>query len=255
MNSFESRKSSLVHSLASVATMLVPTLAAIAAFLAPVQYVNSAPVYSQVLPSEPVGAFTSINTATAQKVADNFLLEGIGQITIRSLRFLGGYGVNSTPPFTPPLDALPPDNFRIVFLEDTAGGPGMPITEDDFSITSAFSRTPTGGQLLNGLFNPIEYVVDLGNGLTLNQGTVYWISVSNAPGPDHGWAWARAEGVLDMQLASTNSDVTTGPWIVGTSSGMWFELDDQNIPEPKSLIILATALFLIALRRSSRWRN
>jgi len=214
--------------------------------------VQGAPIYSQTTLAEPIGAFSADVSLTGQKIADNFLLEGSGTSTVRSLRFLGGYGVNSTPPFTPPLNALPLDNFRIVFLEDAANSPGAPLAGGDFLVTSVFARTPTGGPLLNGIFNPIEFVIDLGSGITLNEGSAYWISIGNGPGPNHGWAWARAGGVFGPELASNFSDVTTGPWNVFSSGGMWFELNDHNIPEPSSQVVVVVVIFILALNRDSR---
>ena len=209
-------------------------------------------IYSQVSPAEPVGAFSSVDIPIiGQKVADNFVLLGPGPITIRSVRFIGGYSLRNPPPLTPPLDALPNDGFRIAFLEDVAGSPGAPISGGNFSIGSAFVRTPTGGPLLNGVVTPLEFEVDLGVGIALDPDTEYWISLTNDPGPEHGWAWARANG-MSYQLASTFGNIETGPWAIGTSGSMWFELNDANVPEPGtwSLLLLATIAPLVLRNRS-----
>ncbi len=109
------------------------------------------PIYSQILPAEPVGAFSSLNLSGFQKIGDNFILSGAGPITVRSLRFVGGVtGADAS---------SPPDDFRIVFLDDNSGVPGMSIPGGDYAIGSAFRRTPTGGQLLNGITVPLESVV------------------------------------------------------------------------------------------------
>ena len=112
---------------------------------------------------------------------------------------------------------------------------------------------PTGGSLLNGTLTPFEYVIDLADGISLDPGTDYWISVMNDPGPDHFWRWARADGILDNQTAATFDDVSTGPWNVFVNGGMFFELNNENIPEPTSLQILsifALTTLLIRKRRS-----
>jgi len=209
-----------------------------AVFLATPKCAVGAPIYSQVLPEEPIGAFSSQEGENGQIVADNFVLDGPGPITVRSLRFIGGYGVRSPPPSTPPLDALPPDDFRVVFLEDAGGIPGAPIAGGDFAIGPAFLRTPTGGRLLNGVRNSIEFIVNLGKGISITPQTEYWITIVNNPGPDHFWQWARAAGVLDNQTVATTISIQAGPWNTFTNGGMWFELGDQIIPEPTSLIIL-----------------
>src|SRR4051794_19084840 len=73
------------------------------------QTVHASVVYSQVGPSAPLGAFSSNDTPDGQKIADNFVLDTGGSSTVRSVRFVGGYGVRNPPPQTPPLDELPTD--------------------------------------------------------------------------------------------------------------------------------------------------
>lgn len=183
----------------------------------------AAVIYSQGFPRNPTASFTSSNVIDRQKLADNFLVDGVDQYEVRSLRVIGGYSDTSQPLFP-----LPNDDFRIVFLNDASGSPGTPLAGGDFSISSAVKRTPTDGPLLNGVGRPVEIILDLGEGITLDHGTEYWISVSNNPIPGSGWAWASGFGVFDQELASTTSDLATGPWIVGTSGG-----DVLRVERPK----------------------
>ncbi len=213
---------------------------------------TAATIYSQTQPGDPNASFASSNIVNDQKIADNFLVSGTGQYTIRSLRVIGTYGTIGNPPV--PLPDEPDDDFRIVFLDDDMGSPSMPVSGGDFSISSAVLRTPTGGQLLNATGRPIEFILDLGAGVTLDRGTEYWISVSNNPLPGSGWAWARANNVHDSQLASTTGDVATGSWTVGATSGMFFELSDENIPEPTSFILSLMALTQLVLIRCRKCR-
>ena len=121
-------------------------------------------IYSQAVPTPPLGAYSSNDAGnpTDQKIADNFLFNSPGSVTLRSLRFIGGYGVrNPPPPSTPPLDALPDDDFRVVFFADSAAAPGSPLASGDFHVGTEVRRTPTGGPLLNALYTPLEYYVDL----------------------------------------------------------------------------------------------
>jgi len=213
----------------------IPTilLVAIAAFLVALKCAVGVPIYSQVLPEEPVGAFTSLNGS--QKIANNFMLDGPGPITVRSLRFIGGATGMPT--------LAPPDDFRIVFLDDNGGTPGTPLPGGDFAIGSAYSRTPTSGRLLNGVTVPFDYVINLSSEIILNSDTEYWISVTNDLLPDSGWVWARASENLGSTISTTTNDVGMGSWTISSSGGgMFFELDNQYVPESTSI-----ALFLIAL--------
>jgi hypothetical protein len=211
---------------------------------------GAAVLYSQVTPAEPIGAYSSVDIpSVGQKIADNFVIDAAGPFIIRSLRFIGSYGMRNPPPLTPPLNALPGDSFRVVFLGDIGNGPGMPLESGDFAIGAAIRRTPTGGPLLNGITTPMEFVVDLGNGIELNPLTKYWLSITNNPGAEYGWSWARANGVLDSLVAATFEDIDTGAWTVGSHGGMWFELSDQNIPEPTTYVMLWVAATATGLAR------
>lgn len=240
---------SLCHAILAV-TMVV----SVAAFVNPA---NAEVIYSQVGPSAPIGAYSSNDAGnpTDQKIADNFLFSGSGPATIRSLRFIGGYGLTTPPPSMPPLDALPPDNFRVVFFVDSAGAPGAALAGGDFHVGAGVQRTPTGGPLLNGVYTPLEYFVDLGAGITLSPSTVYWMSIVNNPGTNYGWAWARTAGVLDQQTAATFGDIATDPWSIAGGGGMYFELRKTNVPEPNTLalwFLLSAACGMYCLRVGRR---
>jgi hypothetical protein len=231
------------------------TLCATVSGIAFVRRVQADVIYSQTTPSQPLGAFSSNDRPTYQKIADNFLFNGSAPVTIRSLRFIGGYGVTNPPPQTPPLNALPTDNFRIVFFADSAGAPSFPLNGGNFNVGVPVDRTATGGPLLNGVVTPIEYSVDFGAGISLSPGAIYWMSIVNDPEADYFWAWARAGGVYDQQTAGTVGDITGGPWSIVTNGGMWFELSDSNVPEPSSFgVFLAGAcgMYCVRVRRCSR---
>jgi hypothetical protein len=204
-----------------------------------IEPVQAGVIYSQIGSSEPIGAYSSNDSGapTDQKIADNFLFNSPVTATIHSLRFIGGYGVRNPPPQTPPLNALPTDDFRVVFFTDSLGAPGVPLIGGDFHI-GPVQRTPTGGPLLVGVHTPLEYVVDLGAGITLSPSTVYWMSIVNSPGSNFFWNWANTAGAFDQRVVSTYGDITTGPWSVATGGGMYFELRDTNVPEPNTVWIL-----------------
>lgn len=216
--------------------------------------VHAEAIYSQTIPAEPIGAFGSQDTPSGQKIADSFVIDGAESATVRSIRFVGGYGLRNPPPITPPLDALPTDNLHVFFLDDLNGSPGARIPGGDFAIGPAFRRVGTGGQLLGGVFLPIEYVVNLGSGVELSPSTVYWLVIVNDSDPAHGWVWANAYGRFDQLTAATFSGVASGPWNVYDSGGMFFELMDQIVPEPPSSAHFVTVLLaaLIYCRRRLR---
>ena len=67
----------------------------------------------------------------------------------------------------------------------------------------------------------------------------------NNPGTGYFWDWGRAAGVFDQQIAATLGDVTTGPWNVSGGGGMFFELRDNNVPEPETVALFTTALLTL----------
>ncbi|QDS99454.1 hypothetical protein HG15A2_27770 [Adhaeretor mobilis] len=239
-------------SIASLLTIVVvsPFFVALCFDLTSQNISQAATVYSQTNPDEPRRSFSS---GTSQIVADNFVLTGSSQNVVRSLRFVGGYGLTMPPPLTPPLDSLPNDDFRVIFFEDAGGGPGVPVVNGDFSSPEVVVRTPRSGPLLNGIYNPIEYWLDLGEGIALSTSAVYWLSISNDAGDEHFWGWARGNYSYDANLASTFDSVESGPWQVGSGGGMWFELNNVNVPEPASHVLLSIALStaLLSHRRRS----
>ncbi len=194
-------------------------------------------IYSQSSPAMPTAAFSSQDKTGSQKIADNFVLLGDDPVTIRSLRFIGGYGLITPPPLTPTLDALPLDAFRITFLEDSGGNPGMPVLGGDFAVPQVIVRNPTGGPLLNGVYTSVEWRLNISGGVTLSPSTTYWLSITNNAGEDFFWVWARANSMLDNQISSTFGSVELGPWQTSASGGMFFELNATPIPEPSGLML------------------
>lgn len=200
---------------------------------------SAATIYSQTSPSEPFAAFASADFPISQKSADNFLIDAPEPVTVRSIRFLGNEGSETTPP----------DVFRVVFLEDAGGIPGAPLEGGDFDIGSPYSRLPTSWPVPTRLTNPLEYIINLPGGLVLDPGTTYWLSITNTRLPNFGWAWTRADGELDRLTAATFDSITSGPWSVFETGGMWFELSDQTVPEPSSLLFLLTSLCSLTIAR------
>lgn len=228
-------------------SLSLPTLALIS--LLCVGHANSAAaaiLYSQTSPSEPRATFASFDdTTSAQRIADSFSIGGSDLVTVRSLRFIGGNGQLT----------VPSDDFRVVFLEDAGGLPGAPILGGDFDIGPAFRRQPTGGPTIGGRgpgssggTTPLEYIINLPEGVSLSPETTYWLSITNSLLPISGWGWARAEGESDQTIASTTGSIESGPWNASESGGMWFELNGRIVPEP-SLLVLLTSIAVVARAR------
>lgn len=181
------------------------------------------------------GAATSGTTTASQKIASDFEFDGDEAEIIRSINLLGAYVLRpSQRPASPPIDALPTDDFRVLFFEDEGGLPGTVLAGGDFLVGSAAIRRPTDGALLNGLYTPIEFSLDLGDGIELNPSTRYWMSIVNDPDPDTFWVWGKARSSGDFRTAVTNDDVTNGPWSLSPNNAMFFELNTTNIPEPST---------------------
>ncbi len=211
---------------------------AVAALLSSPYETMAGVVYEQTSPAEPSGAFSSQDTTSGQAVADNFLLTGTKPVQVRSIRLIG---VGTGDPAT-----QPQDDFRILFFQRDGGTPGLSVPGGDFDGGLLTIRAPTGGMAINGSFEPIEYRIDLGSGVSLQPGTEYWVAVTNDPGVGFGWGWARAEGVFDSNTAGTADSFTSPSWTIFQNGGMWFELNDHNIPEPSTLTFLLIGLFAAA---------
>lgn len=201
-------------------------------------------IYSQTVPENPISALSSQDTTSGQIIADNFILTDGDDLTVRSLRFLGARINDSIPE--------PIDSFRIGFFEDDNGVPGDLLTGGDFDSKLSVRITDTGGPLLNGLRPPRIYEVDLGEGISLAPDVVYWVAITNDPGPGFGWVWARADHPTNATIATVQSksgDFAGLPWVPGASSaGMWFELSDQAVvPEPSTAVLLIVAVALVVM--------
>jgi hypothetical protein len=195
--------------------------------------VQGAPIISQTFPPEPTGALSSYYAGYPDEVriADNFIFGGSSSKAVRSLRFIGGRGIADA--------SARPENFRVLFLNDREGNvpfssegiPGSPVPGGDF-VVNAFSRTPTGGRLLTTNTEPFEYEVNLPDAVVLNPRTL-----------------------IDGRIATTGGDVATGPWFPssGPSVGMYFELNEESVPEPFTLPLLAIGCIacLIVRRKSA----
>ena len=217
--------------------------------------VQGAPIFSQTFPSQLNGALSSYYAGYPDEVriADNFIFGGSSSKAVCSLRFIGGRGIADA--------SARPENFRVLFLNDREGNvpfssegiPGSPVPGGDFFV-NAFSRTPTGGRLLNTNTEPFEYEVNLPDAVVLNPRTMYWVSIS-AFLPDYRWNWATATGLIDGRIVTTGGDVATGPWFPssGPSVGMYFELNEECVPEPFTLPLLAIGCIacLIVRRKSA----
>lgn len=196
---------------------------------------RAAVLYSQIDSSAPTTALGSNDlgsaSPTTQKVADDFVVNASGPYTIRSLQFIGGYPLQVAP--------IPTDDFHIVFFSSApVGVPEFPIAGGDFHGV-VVQRTATGGPLLNGIYTPFEYTVDLGAGITLSPAKIYCMVLMDNCGPNSFWEWARTStGVADQQVAETLGNISGHLWDTLHTGGMSFALSDNNVPEPSFFSLL-----------------
>jgi hypothetical protein len=157
------------------------------------------------------------------RVADNFQLAGGGTVsgvewwgTLRS----GGAG------------------FQITFYPDAGGNPGSPL--------STIAVTPTSSGAITGSpFDPVTfYSATLSTPFSAAPGTSYWMSVFDAA-PDARWVWLGAN-VDTFGGRQMRNDLTT--WNI--TDDVSFRLTDGvAVPEPATLMLVATAILALACLR------
>ena len=184
-------------------------------------------LFAQTFPAEPTDR--DLSTVGTRKAADDFVLDATGPTTVRSLRLIGGYRPDAT-------DVT--DDFRVLFYDDNDLSPGAVLPGGDFPVGTPTTRVARDAPPVLG-FALYDYQIDLGEGIELEQGERYWITVVNSL-PDSGyWVWASASGVFEG-LALTTDPLDVADWsVVRDRDGVWFELSSTNVvPEPCSLVVI-----------------
>jgi PEP-CTERM motif len=82
---------------------------------------------------------------------------------------------------------------------------------------------------------------------TLTAGS-YWL-VAQEPDASTQQAWDFAYQDATSTLAYNHSGSSTGPWGADVYSGVGFRIDDTGVPEPTSILLIATGLLGIGIAR------
>ncbi len=173
-----------------------------------------------------------------QQVADSFIL-GTGFTTITDIHWWGCYGTIT------PED----DDFTIRIFENDVDRPGAtPLIE----ITpSDVLREPTG--LVQG-GGPSYFYSLYVSPIVLSADTAYWLSIVNdtsIAGAEVAWGWLQDSdsGLLSWRPEDGDS------WRVADGSTAFYLTNDEIVPEPSTMVLLALGIAGFAGRFVRRARG
>ena len=129
------------------------------------------------------------------------------------------------------------EDFQFIFYADATGNPGAVL----HTTGGTFSRVE---QFPGHIGAPVFYSANLTTPFAASAGTKFWLSVFNQA-PDAAWAWLSAEAPGNGERQRLNTTTTWGVGIGNTD--LAFAL--TSVPEPGSLLLLATGIVAARLRR------
>jgi MYXO-CTERM domain-containing protein len=171
----------------------------------------------------------SQGVAASQRIAENFIPDfsaSIEQVT--------WWGSNN--------DNVHVNAFTIKFYEDNGGMPGAHLyTESPSSVASVDTGIDMFG---NDVY---QYSVVLNLPVSVDGGTQYWFSVTNATSVSGTWGWTSGDSA-DVSLAGSSDHGETW-W--STFGGVSMRLEGTVVPAPASLGLAGLA-GVAAMRRRRR---
>jgi hypothetical protein len=219
--------------------------------------VRAAVIYDNGRPADGVAFFSDPSMSFQIQVADNFLLPP-ASTTITDVHWWGAYAISGgIPPDVLP-STPPPDDFTIsVYAADGRGG--LPGTTVATRHVGGVERTPVPpfGCCASFFYEYTAVVAPI----TLTASVTYWLSIVNdtTTDPVLDWAWAssgypRGDHALKQVLPILPEPLPLD-WQLDIGKAA-FNLTNDGVALPSTLILLATGLVgLATLRRKRRTRD
>jgi hypothetical protein len=178
---------------------------------------------------------------TAFRSYDNFALTG--SAIVERVGW-SGLWIDLASPVPAPAGSQDAAAWEVAFYADSGGQPGALLSSQTIAsagVQSTFLGTGqfSVGQVYN--VNYFSYLIDLPLLVGLSSGTPYWLSVYATGGTmPQNFAWLGASGGNGFSWQSPGGQV---------AADRQFQLEGTVVPEPGTMLLLATGGLVMAFRR------